>query len=473
MRTYLSSISWRRCILFAVVGSSALVSGVFFAYAPDEKNFAHVEFARVSVVAEIAATFETRTKGLSGRTHLSEFNGMLFVMERPDYAGIWMKDMKIPIDILWISNGTVVGIKEHALPPLEGTRIVELEIYHPDVKANFVLETNAGFAAAHDIRIGDRASITMNGIRYAYAQIDDDGQMHLPTPMPAAVGDEYTIDALRRVTFQGDDFRVNEKIETNEHYTKYAISYRSGDIIISGVMNVPHGSSPAGGFPVLILNHGLIPPSLYTTGRGSKREQDFFSRHGYVTIHPDYQGHASSSPVAFTHHDFYVGYTQDVVSLLDAIERERPAYIDTSRIGMWGHSMGGGIAARVMVLRPEVKAFVLFAPVSADAEDNFFELTHEETTRVHDTYGPAGDLIYRRISPIEYFGDVSAPIQIHVGSADTAVPPTFSEKIYNRLKAKEKRVEFFMYPDEKHEFINDWPLAAGRALQFFDHYVRD
>lgn len=467
-------MSWRRYVLLAAVGLSALIAGVFFAYVPEKQDFARVEFAKTSVVAEIAASPEARAKGLSGKTHLAEFNGMLFVMDRPDYIGIWMKDMNIPIDIFWIANGTVVGMKEHVSPPPRGTRMDELEIYHPDVKASFVLETNAGFAAAHQMHIGDRVSITMNGTTYAYAQTNDDGQTHLVTQDSSLVnGDEYTIDALRRATLQGGDFRVNEKIGTNKSYTTYAISYRSGNLTISGVMNVPRIPSPQSGFPLLILNHGLIPPPLYTMGRGSKREQDFFSRRGYVTIHPDYRGHASSSPALPKHHDFYVGYTQDVTSLLDAIERDPPAYINASRIGIWGHSMGGGIASRVMVLRPEVKAFVLFAPISADAEDNFFELTPEEVKWMHETYGPAGDAIYRKISPIEYFGDVSAPVQIHVGSADTAVPASFSEKIYDRLKEQGKQVEFFVYPGERHEFINDWPLAANRALQFFDHYVKD
>jgi dipeptidyl aminopeptidase/acylaminoacyl peptidase len=267
---------------------------------------------------------------------------------------------------------------------------------------------------------------------------------------------------------------------------------------LTGVMNVPSGPVPAGGFPVLILNHGLIYPDIYFSGRGSKREQDFFARHGYVTIHPDYRGYSSITPVAAdvspdmapqtaviawpfygkhpafsAHHDFYEGYTADVLALIDALKKQKPAIMDISRIGMWGHSMGGGIAERLMVRTHDVRAYVLFAAISADAEDNFYELTPAETAWLHATYGAEGAAIYRDISPVSYAANVSAPVQIHHGLADADVPSSFSRTIFDALTRENKKTELFTYPGEQHEFIAAWPLAAGRALQFFDRYVKN
>ena len=464
-----------RSLTIVAIGASAFTSGVFFALPAVYKDFARLDFSDVSIAAEIADTPASRAKGLSGVRSLPELRGMLFVVQEADYMGIWMKDMKFPIDILWIENGTVVDMKENIKPPLPNTGLGALPIYRPAVRSSFILEVNAGFSRRHAIHIGDRVNISLDGKTHAYRETNDEGKTQLITKSspPFLAGSEYSIDTLRNHVFGGSNFYVGEQIAANKIYETRAITYRSGDLTISGVMNVPQELPPVGGFPVLILNHGLIPPSIYTTGRGSKREQDFFARRGYVTIHPDYRGHASSSPPATTHHDFYVGYTQDVEALLDAIAESSPRYIDPKRIGMWGHSMGGGIAARVMVLRPEVKAFVLFAPISADAEDNFYELTSEEIQWLHTAYGSAGDPIYRKMSPIEYFNDVTAPVQIHHGTADTAVPLSFSEKIYETLKRFKKPVEFFVYDGEKHEFINNWPMAAARALQFFDKYVKD
>ena len=145
---------------------------------------------------------------------------------------------------------------------------------------------------------------------------------------------------------------------------------------------------------------------------------------------------------------------------------------DTNRMGMWGHSMGGGIAARVAVLSPDIRAFVLFAPISADAEDNFYELAPEEIAWLRATYGAAGGGVYQKISPLNYFSDIGAPVQIHHGLADTAVPVAFSERMFAALRSFDKKSELFTYPGESHEFADVWPLAASRALQFFDKYVK-
>jgi len=55
-------------------------------------------------------------------------------------------------------------------------------------------------------------------------------------------------------------------------------------VTITGVMHVPHGVGP---FPVVILNHGYIPPSRYWSGADTWRAADYLARHGYLTIAPD------------------------------------------------------------------------------------------------------------------------------------------------------------------------------------------
>ena len=99
---------------------------------------------------EIAKTDEERSKGLSGRDYIPENFGLLFVFEKQDKYGIWMKDMKFAIDILWISEGgKVVSVEKNVLPETFP------EVFYPISKARYVLELNAGMFDKGKIKVGD------------------------------------------------------------------------------------------------------------------------------------------------------------------------------------------------------------------------------------------------------------------------------------------------------------------------------
>ena len=137
-------------------------------------------------------------------------------------------------------------------------------------------------------------------------------------------------------------------------------------------MNVPTQADSAGKFPVLILNHGFIDPAIYTNGRGLKREQDYLAKQGYVVIHPDYRNHAESDKDDSVDLGFRLAYAEDVVNAINAVKNSDLEFFDKENIGMLGHSMGGGVGLQIMTTFPDIaKAYVLFAPVSADARDNF------------------------------------------------------------------------------------------------------
>jgi uncharacterized membrane protein (UPF0127 family) len=108
----------------------------------------------IDLVADVAATNEQRTKGLSGKDALPENESMLFVFDSAQEHSFWMKDMRFPIDIIWLdSNMTVVHI-EHNLPPCSFGSFCQT--YKPNNDALYVLETVAGFADKHQIVKGTR-----------------------------------------------------------------------------------------------------------------------------------------------------------------------------------------------------------------------------------------------------------------------------------------------------------------------------
>jgi len=461
-----------RLVVIVLIIFSALIIAALFVLPKYEKNFVKVEFEGKSVLAELALTPEERKLGLSGRAGLPESVGMLFAFNGPDYYGMWMKGMKFPLDIIWIKGSRVADLEERVLPAHPGVADSFVPVYRPDVPADFVLEVRAGFIENNNIRIGDKVKIVAEDPRLQKSFVFAQSEW---AEIDTTPGYKYFIGTLKEEVPDGGDFRIEKMLAENDAYRKFQISYRSGDLTISGVMNIPAGEPPKEGYPVIILNHGLIRPEIYFTGRGSRREQNFLARHGYVTIHPDYRGLASSSPNTFLHHDFYVGYTEDVINLIDTLKKLNSNILDTKRMGMWGHSMGGGITTRVMVLSPDIRAFVLFAPISARVEDNFYELSKEEIGWLEKTYGTGIDAfkIYRKISPLTYFAEAGAPVQIHHGTADSAVPIAFSEKIFKYLQTHGKKVEFFQYAGEGYEFDKAWDIAAERMLQFFDKYVKN
>ncbi len=302
----------------------------------------------------------------------------------------------------------------------------------------------------------------------------------LSEPLPQDGGpasSDVSLIAFAEKEFDGRDFMVGRVLAEHEAYTRYYITYTSGDLTISGIMNVPKGSIPAGGFPLLVLNHGYIDPSVYTNGRGLKREQDYLAREGYVVIHSDYRGHAQSDADPDTDRRFRLGYAEDVINVIVAVKRANLPYVNADRVGMLGHSMGGGVAWRIAVTQPDlVDAYVQFAPVSADERDNFEKWTKsrpEVANRILADHGSPSDspAFWDEISPISFFRRINVPVMIHHGSADESVPLSWSTRAQAALEEAGKDSVLHVYEGEPHEFIDAWPQVMRRTAEFFRQHV--
>lgn len=111
------------------------------------------------IKVEVADDEEERRKGLGGRTSLGENEGMLFVFPATTSNLVfWMKDMKFPLDIIWINTNKIVKIDKDVKPE-PGISDNDLKRYYPENPANFVLEVNGGFADKKGIKVGDSVEI--------------------------------------------------------------------------------------------------------------------------------------------------------------------------------------------------------------------------------------------------------------------------------------------------------------------------
>ncbi|HEY6405220.1 MAG TPA: DUF192 domain-containing protein [Nitrososphaeraceae archaeon] len=105
-----------------------------------------------AILADVAITDEDQIKGLSIRDQMNENEGMLFVYGEPSRQSFWMKDMKFPIDIIWLNGtGSVVHVEENLKPCVPS---LECPSFSPNENAQYVLETVAGFAQKHHLKIG-------------------------------------------------------------------------------------------------------------------------------------------------------------------------------------------------------------------------------------------------------------------------------------------------------------------------------
>ena len=129
------------------------------AVATREPGLALVRIGSLAVQAEVPEG-DAFYRGLGGRESLPDDRGMLFVFPEPGRHGFWMKDVLIPIDIIWISaEGRVVDIQ--AAQPEPGVPDPQLKRYSPNGEAKYVLEVRAGLAAEKGVQVGDEAQIEL------------------------------------------------------------------------------------------------------------------------------------------------------------------------------------------------------------------------------------------------------------------------------------------------------------------------
>jgi dipeptidyl aminopeptidase/acylaminoacyl peptidase len=271
----------------------------------------------------------------------------------------------------------------------------------------------------------------------------------------------YTIQALRERDYPGSDIMIERELGDQGVFKSYVVSYQSDGLKIYALMNVPDLPKPTDGFPVIVLNHGFIEPTAYDTITSYKSYMDQYSRQGFIVLKPDYRGHDNSQGTPDSAHTS-AGYTVDVLNAVSSIKKYPDANPD--KIGMWGHSMGGGITLRALAVSKDIKAAALLAGVVASPEFFYnYRREHNSDPRMPDWIRQNGDRtigefgspgsnpdLWNAISPYSYIGDFTTPIQIHHGAADTDVPIVFSEELNKALVDAGKSVEYFVYQDGDH-----------------------
>jgi len=295
----------------------------------------------------------------------------------------------------------------------------------------------------------------------------------------------------RQQTYQGSDLIYEQDLGVTGNYHRYVASYQSEGLKIYGLLTIPTGEQPPNGWPIIIFNHGYIPPEQYRTTLRYEAYQGYFARNGYITFKSDYRGHGDSE--GDPEGGFYSpAYTADVLNAKASVQRLPEA--NANQVGFWGHSMGGFITQRSMVIADDIDAGVIWGGVVGSYQDiyesrrrrraNWTPSPAESRSRrqassssqlLYERYGePNFDSdFWRLVDPVYYLADVSGPIQLHHGQADDSVEWELSQKFNDHLSGNNAIVELFLYPGADHNLSgNAFSPAMQRSLEFFDRHVK-
>jgi len=290
-----------------------------------------------------------------------------------------------------------------------------------------------------------------------------------PTPDPYA---SWSVDYLRTRAYGGGQIEFLEVMTHNLYFTRYLMRYPSDGLNIYGFADIPNDEDP---HPVVIALHGYIDPAVYNTLDYTTHYADAISSAGYIVLHPNLRGYTPSDN---GENLFRVGMAIDVLNLIALVQSQsggadllRTALPD--RIGMWGHSMGGGVTTRVLTVTDDVRAAVLYGAMSGDEQKNY-EAIREwsgQTRGLDEMNVPVEAL--NRISPMYFFQNITAAVSIHHGTADATVPLDWSVLTCDQLTSLGKSVECVYYQDMPHTFYGAGDQEfIQNTVRFFNQYLK-
>lgn len=271
--------------------------------------------------------------------------------------------------------------------------------------------------------------------------------------------EKYTIENLAEVTFPASEITMEEK---------GVFSFKVDGKKVTGSIQIPEGEGP---FPLIVMFRGYIDQKTYKTGDGTRRASEYFSKNGFITLAPDFLGYGGGDKEAENIFESRFQTYTTALTLLASVDNIDKW--DGQNLFIWGHSNGGQIALTVLEITGDSIPTVLWAPVSkpfpysilyyTDESDDGGKLIRNELAKFEEVYD------VEKFSLVNYFDRIKAPIQLHQGTGDDAIPTEWSDNLAKKLTGS----EYFKYPGSDHDLSASWNLAVTRSLTFFKQNIKD
>lgn len=303
--------------------------------------------------------------------------------------------------------------------------------------------------------------------------------------------DKYTFEALSKTKFEPSEIVLGEVLAKNPDFTSRTfflhVDGPSAGLRqakrVSGLINIPDGE---GSFGVIVMFRGYVDREVYTTGTGTQRAAEVFAGKGFVTLAPDFLGYGESDDQpANEMEERFLTYTT-AITLLESIENFNEVFkkegiearVDPDKVGIWGHSNGGQIAISVLEITQKPTPTVLWAPVSKPFPYSVLYYTDEFDDRGKYLRGVIAefekDYDVDNYSIEKYFDRINAPLQLHQGSLDDAVPRSWSDEFVEEMENLDKDTNYFIYSDADHNLLpSGWDSAVSRSIQFYGNHFAD
>ena len=272
--------------------------------------------------------------------------------------------------------------------------------------------------------------------------------------------DKYTIENLGKREYKSQIF-IDDEISPGV----FKFHFDSDGKKVTGLAHMPK-NCPC---PVIAQFRGYVERNIYQPGVGTGRTAEVFAKNGFISLALDFLGYGGSdNPSADVFEERFQTYTT-ALNLLAGIE----SWDRAGKIGIWGHSNGGQIALTVLEISQKEYPTVLWAPVSKPFPYSILYYTDEAEDR--------GKALRKKLAKFEqdydvdlysltnYLDRISAPLQLHQGTADDAVPQKWSDEFVKELKVKnlKLKISYYLYPGADHNLVGAWDRVVRRDIESF------
>lgn len=294
--------------------------------------------------------------------------------------------------------------------------------------------------------------------------------------------DRYSIENLSSSTISPSEIIFDKEISTDTSFdtNQFSISFNpdlteSNLKKVTGMINIPKSDDANKKYPIILMLRGYVDQETYVIGTGTKSAANFFSNNDFITIAPDFLGYGESDTESG---NIFESRFQTYVTAITILKSLKS--IDKwngKDVFIWGHSNGGQIALTLLEITRFTYPTTLWAPVSkpfpysilyyTDESDDKGKFIRKELSKFEEDY----DVFKYSIE--NYYDRIKAPIQIHQGTVDDAVPIDWSRNLNINLKDLEIDTVLYIYHGADHNLKPSWNTVVERDLEFFRKYVQN